>query len=175
MIDHAITGYLTPDQVRSLTFKDFPGGTIDEVADRLYRNEPTFMSELQADIAAHGVHERVKLNRWADRLEEGHHRVAAAYRAGQPIPFTRGGGFRFVDEDEQRKWMMRRRELPEEYEARMAHDPARWREQENLPPSSAQTACLEFPVAAPGRPAGVRRHGRTASSRMPQRGKAPGP
>ncbi len=162
-------GCLDPDQFSSLTFRDFPGGTIDDVAARLYRDEPTFMSELEADIAAHGVHEPVELARWIDRLEEGHHRIAAAYRAGRPVPFTRGGGLRMVDEDEQRRWSMRRRQLPEEYAARMAHDPARWREQGHLP----QAGQAHSP-GSPGQARGPRAAGRAGSARAGRRPGRPG-
>jgi hypothetical protein len=116
---------LEPEAFAGLQFNDFPGAGIDDVAWVLYHNEPQFMRALEADVRERGVQEPVELVA-ADTIEEGHHRVAAAYRAGVPVPVADGGEPYPVDEAERSRWRAQRLAHPEEYEARMNHDPRRW-------------------------------------------------
>jgi hypothetical protein len=116
---------LEPEAFAGLQFNDFPGAGIDDVAWVLYHNEPQFMRALEADVRERGVQEPVELVA-ADTIEEGHHRVAAAYRAGVPVPVADGGEPYPVDEAERSRWRAQRLAHPEEYDARMNHDPRHW-------------------------------------------------
>jgi ParB-like chromosome segregation protein Spo0J len=122
---------LHPDQFGKLKFGDFPGGTIDEVADHLYMREPQFMDKLESSVRRNGVREPIELGQ-GDRVTEGHHRIAAAYRAGQPVPYVEQGqrGDRSSKETtNSRRWRNIRRDLPDEYAARMNHSQRNWRDQ----------------------------------------------
>jgi len=116
---------LTPDTFGSLGFRDFPGGRIEDVARCLYRTEPAFMAALEAHVRQHGVRQPVELGA-RDTIEDGHHRIAAAYRAAVPVPVAFYGEDYPKDAAEEARWRAIRQEHRAEYEARMAHDPRGW-------------------------------------------------
>lgn len=65
---------------------------VGEFADVLYSREPEFMNRLESDIRERGVQQPVytRVNMTGQHeIHGGHHRAAAAYRAGAPLPFTR--------------------------------------------------------------------------------------
>jgi hypothetical protein len=127
---------LTPDAYGSLQFHDFPGARIDEVASHLYRTEPRFMAALEADVREHGVHQPVELGN-QDTLQDGHHRIAAAYRTGQPVPVAFYGERYPKDRDEEARWGDLRAEHRAEQAARMAHRPQTWEPRQAEPEREA--------------------------------------
>jgi hypothetical protein len=122
---HSHRGELTPDTYLSLAFHDFPDAAIYEVADYLYEREPHFMNRLEADIRQHGVSQPVELGE-DNTIEDGHHRIAAAYRADIPVPTVVYGEWYAKDAAEVAAWLAIRQEHPAEQGAAMAHDPRTW-------------------------------------------------
>ena len=106
-------------------FYDFPDGDIEEVAAYLYRNEPEFMSALETDIRGRGVLEPVELQD-GTTVVDGHHRAAAAWRAGSAVPVTRQEPGGAGPSAEHQRWAELRRSHPAEHSARLNHDPDRW-------------------------------------------------
>lgn len=117
---------LEPRDFPSLRFSDFPGGTIVDIADHLFRIEPNFMRALEADVREDGVSEPVELGR-GDTIMDGHHRMAAAYRVGVGVPVAFYGERYPVDRAQQAWWDDLRRSDLEEYWNRVCHMPWRWR------------------------------------------------
>jgi hypothetical protein len=115
---------LAHDEFGQLRFADFRGGTIDDVVEVLHHNEPEFMAALEAHVAEHGVREPVELGS-GDTIEEGHHRIAAAYVTGRDVPMAFYGES-YPRDPEGERWHELRRSHPEEYAARMNHDPRHW-------------------------------------------------
>lgn len=98
---------LQPDQFGMLRGTDpgLKGARIDRVADVLYAREPQFMSQLEAHARENGIQKPIGLEEHKDqlRITEGHHRAAAAYRAGVPLPL----GEQIHDESD-REWAAKR-------------------------------------------------------------------
>lgn len=106
---------LQPEQFGMLRATD-PGlgrAPIDRLADVLYAREPQFMGQLEAHARENGIQKPIGVEAHKDqlRITEGHHRAAAAYRAGVPLPL----GEQIHDESD-REWAARR--TPDERKAR---------------------------------------------------------
>jgi hypothetical protein len=91
----AATDHLNPSQFSSLHaldegFEEYGGTGISDVADILYSREPKFMATLENSIRRRGVQDPVDVVPEGDRnmIYDGHHRAAAAYRAGVSLPIT---------------------------------------------------------------------------------------
>lgn len=123
--------HLSPGQFGSLRAGDegYPSGPaagIEEIADTLYAREPHYMTALQRHVTRHGVQDPVQTLSIAgnETIWEGHHRAAAAHRAGVSLPVTDAPGahdYRVptdAEADRARYWDNVRRRHPEEQLAR---------------------------------------------------------
>jgi len=117
---------LAPADLEQLIFADFAGARIDQVADYLYATEPRYMAALEEDIRVRGVSQPAELI-GEHMVIHGHHPVAAAYRAGVPVPVVRQGRERTPAETaEHYYWAALRRSFPGELAAWRRHDPHSW-------------------------------------------------
>jgi hypothetical protein len=117
---------LAHEQLEGLAFADFGGATIEQVAAWLYTAEPQFMAALEGDIKVRGLLLPTELAS-GHLVVRGQHRIAAAYRAGVPVPVTDCGYQRSPAETvEHYKWAALRRSFPGELAAWRRHDRHAW-------------------------------------------------
>jgi len=117
---------LMPGDLTRLIFSGFAGAGIGDVANYLYRTEPRYMAALEADIRERGITEAVELL-GSCLLVRGHHRAAAAWRAGAAVPAAPCGHSRTPDQTiEHYCWAALRRRYPGELAAWRQHDPHSW-------------------------------------------------
>lgn len=117
---------LAPADLEQLIFADFAGARIAQVASYLYTTEPRYMAALEADIRERGMRQPAELI-GGHLVIHGHHPMAAAYRAGAPVPVAAQGRERTPAETaEHYWWAAMRRTFPEELAAWRRHDPHSW-------------------------------------------------
>jgi hypothetical protein len=118
---------LSPADLEQLAFADFAGARIEEVAAYLYATEPQFMTALASDIQLRGVLLPAELT-GGYLVIRGRHRMAAAYRAGMPVPTAPAGYGRAPEQTiEHYRWAALRRSFPEELQAWRRHNPNSWK------------------------------------------------
>lgn len=77
--------HLNPEQFSSLQFDDYPyQTTVKGMADAVYRRAPKYMAKLEKSVRRRGVSQPIMLE--GNKVMDGHHRIAAAYRTGQGVP-----------------------------------------------------------------------------------------
>jgi ParB-like nuclease family protein len=114
---------LSPDQFGKLRGGDMGlrGRKIATIAKTLYAREPEFMGRLESDIRENGLHNPVHYspNGPTIQIDEGHHRAAAAYRAGANLPLVQSGTNAALNEDRDHTVQWQRSRTPQEHDARL--------------------------------------------------------
>jgi 2'-5' RNA ligase len=85
-------GTLHPHEFGKLTFGDYPGKDLSYVAQALHHREPNYMADLTEHVRQHGIAHPVEIAHHGEDAWEvvgGHHRLAAAWKLGKPVPYVR--------------------------------------------------------------------------------------